>query len=63
MRNPEDRLWGWWGPDENSPQVWAALQQSLEEHGARLDIVYDDPAFPAEDAYDKVYYWNQTSYD
>jgi hypothetical protein len=63
MRNPEDRLWGWWGPDENSPQVWAALQQSLEEHGARLDIVYDDPAFPAEGAYDKVYYWNQTSYD
>jgi hypothetical protein len=26
----------------------------------RLDIIYDDPAFPIEGNYSKVYYWNQT---
>jgi hypothetical protein len=22
MRNPEDWIWGFWGPDEKSPQIW-----------------------------------------
>ena len=63
MRNPEDRIWGWWGPDENSPQVWEVSQELLEKYGTRLDIVYDDAAFPAEGVYERVYYRNQTSFD
>ena len=60
MRHPEDRIWGWWGPDEKSPQIWNISRQLLAEYGTSLDIVYDDPAFPAEGVYKTVYYWNQT---
>ena len=60
MRNPEDKIWGWWGPDDNSPQIWNISQQLLAEYGPHLDIVYDDPAFPAAGFYKTVYYWNQT---
>jgi hypothetical protein len=61
MRYPEDRIWGWWGPDEKSHQIWNITRQLLEQHGASLDIVYDDPAFPTEGIYKTVYYWNQTT--
>lgn len=61
MRHPEDRIWGWWGLDEKSHQIWNISRQLLEQHGASLDIVYDDPAFPAEGVYKAVYYWNQTT--
>ncbi len=60
MRHPEDKIWGWWGPDENSPQIWNISSQLLEQYGTSLDIVYEDSAFPAEGVYKKVYYWNQT---
>lgn len=60
MRHPEDRIWGWWGPDEKSPQIWNISRQLLEQYGTSLDIVYEDPAFPAEGVYKTVYYWNQT---
>ncbi len=60
MRHPEDRIWGWWGPDEKSPQIWNISRQLLEQYGTSLDIVYDDTAFPAEGVYKTVYYWNQT---
>jgi hypothetical protein len=61
MRNADDKIWGWWGPDDKSPQIWNISQQLLAEYGTRLDIVYDDPAFPAEGVYKTVYYWNQTT--
>ena len=60
MRHPEDRIWGWWGPDEKSPQIWALSRELLSRYGLRLDIVYDDPAFPVEGKYSQTYYWNQT---
>jgi hypothetical protein len=60
MRHPDDKIWGWWGPDEKSPQIWDISRQLLEQYGTSLDIVYDDPAFPAEGSYKTVYYWNQT---
>jgi hypothetical protein len=60
MRNPYDRIWGLWGPDEKSPQIWNISRQLLAEYGTRLDIVYDDPAFPVEGAYKTVYCWNQS---
>jgi hypothetical protein len=61
MRNPEDHIWGFWGPDDKSTQVWTISRTLLDRYGLRLDIVYDDPNFPFEEQYSKVYYWNQTT--
>ncbi len=60
MRNPTDKIWGFWGPDDKSPIIWNVTQTLLSQYGSRLDIIYDDPAFPIEGNYSKVYYWNQT---
>ncbi len=61
MRNSNDRIWGFWGPDERSPQIWEISRKLLAQYGLSLDIVYDDPAFPAAGNYSQIYYWNQTS--
>ena len=60
MRNPTDTIWGLWQSDAKSPQVWSTMQGSLSKYGSKLDIVYDDPAFPVAGRYVLVYYWNQT---
>jgi len=59
MRHPDDGLW-YWGPDENSPQIWEISRKLLSQYGLSLDIVYDDPAFPVAGKYPRIYYWNQT---
>lgn len=59
MRHPEDRIWGYWGSDELSPQIWNITQLLLEEYGFELDIVYNDPNFPIANKYETIYYWNQ----
>jgi len=61
MRNPEDRIWGYWGPDEKSLAIWSLSRSLLTQYGLRLDILYDDPNFPVNNNYTKVYYWNQTT--
>ena len=58
MRRCDDRIW-YWGPDELSAQIWNTSRQLLAQYGARLDIVYDDPQYPLEANYSRVYYWNQ----
>ena len=60
MRNPEDKIWAFWGPDTKSEQIWTILQQLLQQYGTHLDIVYDDPAFPVTGNDQQIYYWNQT---
>jgi hypothetical protein len=60
MRNPNDRIWGFWGSDEKSPQIWALSRQLLTQFGYKLDIVYDDPNFPLEGKYNHVFWWNST---
>jgi hypothetical protein len=60
MRKPDDRIWGIWGPDNKSPQIWEISRRLISEYGLKLDIVYDDPAFPTEGKYLQVYYWNET---
>jgi len=60
MRNPNDKIWGLWGPDEKSQQIWELSRDLLEQYGTGLDIVYDDPQFPVESNYPQIYYWNQT---
>jgi hypothetical protein len=60
MRKPDDRIWGFWGPDDNSPQIWESSRRLIAEYGLSLDIVYDDPAFPTVGKYNQVFYWNDT---
>lgn len=60
MRSPTDKIWGFWGPDNKSPLIWNNTQTLLNKYGLRLDIVYDDSAFPIQGNYSKIYYWNQT---
>jgi len=61
MRRPNDVIWGFWGPDEKSPQVAGVLDKLLNHFGASLDIVYEDAAYPVSlGNYTHVYYWNWT---
>jgi len=60
MRHPQDRIWGWFGPDEKSPQIWELSRHLLSEYGYTLDIIFEDPAFPINTQYKDIYYWNQT---
>lgn len=60
FRHPEDRIWGYWGPDELSPQIWNITQTLLDKYGFELDIVYEDPNFPIQNKYKTIFYWNQT---
>ncbi len=46
MRKPDDHIWGFWGADEKSPQIWMVSRELLTKYGATLDIIFDDPAFP-----------------
>jgi hypothetical protein len=61
MRHPNDRIWGYWGPDDKSLQIWNLSRSLIAEYGFRLDIVYDDARFLLNNNYTKVYLWNQTN--
>ena len=60
MRKPSDTIWGVWGPDGKSVQIWENSRKLLAEYGLRLDIVYDDLAYPVLGKYSKVFLWNST---
>ncbi len=60
MRTVDDKIWGFWGPDDKSPLIWQIYQTLLNKYGVRLDIIYDDATFPIQGNYSKVYFWNQT---
>ena len=60
MRYPEDRIWGYWGPDEKSEQIWNLTQKLVDQYGLELDIVYEDPNYPLADFYQKIFYWNSS---
>jgi hypothetical protein len=60
MRVSDDRIWGYWGPDALSSQIWNITTKLLLQYRLDLDIVYDDVAFPVTGKYQHIYYWNQT---
>jgi len=60
MRHVDDRIWGYWGPDELSEQIWNLSQNLLDHYGLALDIVYDDQNYPLTDIYTEIIYWNST---
>jgi hypothetical protein len=61
MRRPNDIIWGYWQPDDKSPIIWNNFCKLILRYGIRLDIAYDDPAFPVTGKYAHIYYWNQTA--
>ena len=61
MRNPEDLEWGVREASDEAQVAYNLLGDALAKYGSRLDIVFDDPAYPLVENYSKVYYWNQTS--
>lgn len=60
MRNPRDRIWGAWGPDEKSAQIWSLSRSLLAHYDFGLDIIYEDNSFPIGEIYPKIYYWIDT---
>ena len=60
IRNPEDKIFGFCGPDAKSPLIWNNTQILLNQYGLGLDIIYEDLMFPIQANYSKIYYWNQT---
>jgi len=61
MRNQNDKIWGIWSANSTCQQIWTVLQEKLSTYGAKLDIVYEDPAHPVAGKYNHIHYWNQTS--
>jgi len=59
MRTPTDHIWGIWPADDKTQTIWNKLQTRIEQHGLKLDIVFEDPDHPAEGNYAYIYYWNQ----
>ena len=39
MRHIEDTIWGIWSTDNVSQQIWNQLQNKLDKHGLKLDII------------------------
>jgi hypothetical protein len=60
MRTIDDKIWGYWGPDEKSEQIWNISQQLLTKYGLALDIVYEDTNYPLINIYTEIIYWNST---
>jgi hypothetical protein len=62
FRNPNDTMWGLWKADEFSKKIWDDVNNLLERHGSRLDIVYSDPKFDdaLKSRYNKLISWNET---
>jgi len=60
FRREDDIIWGYWGPDAKSPQVWDTFEKLILRYNVHLDIVFDDPAYPVAGLYEHVYCWNST---
>jgi hypothetical protein len=43
MRNPHDKIWGFWPPDDLAPLIWDKMTKLVKTYGLRLNIIYDDP--------------------
>jgi hypothetical protein len=60
LRNQNDKIWGAWGPDSKSAQVWNMSQTLIAHYSYNLDIIYEDPQISFTGVYDKTYFWNET---
>lgn len=61
LRRVDDSVWGLWEPNATTQQAWPLLQDAVAKHDLRLDIVFDDEAYPVTGKYGQIYFWNQTT--
>lgn len=59
MRWREDKIWGIFKTDEQTQKLWNLLQTTLQNHGLKTDIVYEDTEYPLTEEYQNIYHWNQ----
>jgi len=59
IRYPADIIWGIWYANEDNQEIWNQLQNKLDQHGLKLDIIFEDPNHPIKGKYNNIYYWNQ----
>lgn len=52
----EDKIWGIFKADDGTNRIWDLMQQTLEEKGLDVDVIFDDPKFPLSASYQKVHY-------
>ena len=38
----EDKVWGIFKADEQTSQIWSLMQTTLQDHGLKTDIVFND---------------------
>jgi hypothetical protein len=50
-----DHIWGIFVADQETEQLWNLMQTTLQEHGLKTDIVYEDEQFPLSSAYQNIY--------
>jgi hypothetical protein len=59
MRIPDDTIWGIWPADKASQGIWDQIQEKIDQHGLKLDIVFNDPDYPVTGKYEHTYYGYQ----
>lgn len=59
MRWSEDKIWGVFKADDQTKQLWDLTQTTLQNHGLKIDIVYEDTEFPLIADYQHIYNWTQ----
>ena len=59
MRALNDNIWGLWHADNNAQEIWNQLQSKIDQHGLKLDIVFEDKDYPVVGKYAEIYYGYQ----
>lgn len=60
MRWREDNIWGVFKADDKTKQFWDLMQITLQNHGLKTDIVYEDE-YPLTGGYQNIYHWAQAA--
>jgi hypothetical protein len=59
LRSPNDHMWGLWPADNNAQEIWNQIQNKIDKHGLKLDIVFEEPNYFSWNYNHIYYYWNQ----
>ena len=59
FRGPDDKIWGLWETDELAFGISEDLGVLLDEHGSKLDVIYDD-GLTLDNTYKEYIFWNGT---
>jgi hypothetical protein len=61
FRGPNDKIWGFWGPDGLTNKICNDVNTLLSTYNDRLDIIYDKGLSPGSTAgYKELFFWNQS---